>query len=594
MISSIYAWIYLPGQMTPVVAGRLDYDDSAGAELYSFIYGPSYLRRRDAAIPLDPERLPLLERERFDSSDLYGALGVFRDASPDDWGRRIIEKKLGVVEASEFRYLIEAGDDRVGALAFSESATSKPTTLPIPQRTDLEALLRAADAIERGEAPDPEIASLLQHGTSMGGARPKATIRVDGELWLAKFPSRTDRLEIAAIEYGCLILAKNCGIEIPDIKLITVGERRVLLTRRFDRAQARSGQLTRCHFMSGLTLLGLHEKEWTKGSYPNLADGIRKLVKDFPRDGEELFRRMIFNMLVSNDDDHLRNHATILDSGGWRLSPAYDLVPHPQQSFTRQLGLGIGAKGRIASYENAMSESARFGLKPQRAQQIALEVLSGVKEWEWTMRESGVTTADLDAIRSALLPDSVVSGFPKTDANAVPAGSAKPSRVEQANDDEVARQLRAVYEDFESAAMIIEQAGVEGEEAFERLASLERARERLEPLQVPPMPVKPEGTRYLKLELLHATPELIESLGASSETWAELGTRLREVEKSGERLGVQSRGARAILSELKKKAVTESQINLVRRALAKLDALEATIGHLRHPHSQRPEQERRF
>ncbi len=592
MISSIYAWIYLPGQITPVVAGRLDYDDSAGAELYSFIYGPSYLRRRDAAIPLDPERLPLLERGRFDSSDLYGALGVFRDASPDDWGRRIIEKKLGVTEASEFRYLIEAGDDRVGALAFSESATSKPRTLPIPQRTDLDALLRAADAIERGEAPDPEIASLLQHGTSMGGARPKATIRVDGELWLAKFPSRTDRLEIAAIEYGCLSLAKNCGIEIPDIKLITVGERRVLLTRRFDRAQTRSG-LTRCHFMSGLTLLGLHEKEWTKGSYPNLADSIRKLVTDFARDGEELFRRMIFNMLVSNDDDHLRNHATILDRGGWRLSPAYDLVPHPQQSYTRQLGLGVGAMGRIASYENAMSESARFGLKRQRAQQIAQEVLSRVKDWERIMRESGVTTGDVDAIRSAFLPESVVSGFPKTAANAIPAGSAKPSRVEQVNDDEVARHLRAVYEEFESAAMIIEQAGVEGKVASERLASLEQARERLEPLRVPPMPVKPEGTRYVKLEPLQATPELLESLGASSETWAELGARLRVLEKSGERLGVQSSGARAILSELKKKAVAESQINFVKNALAKLDALEATIGELGHPQSQRPEQERR-
>jgi len=249
--------------------------------------------------------------------------------------------------------------------------------------------------------------------------------------------------------------------------------------------------------------------------------------------------------------------------------------------------------GRIASYENAMSESARFGLKPPRAQQIALEVFSRVKDWERIMRESGVTNGDVDAIRSAFLPDSVVSGFLKTAANAIRPRSAKPSRVEHMNDDKVARQLRAVYEEFESAAMIIEQAGVEGKVAFERLASLERARERLEPLRVPPMPVKPEGTRYVKLELLHVTPELLESLGASSETWAELGARLGEVERSGERLVVQSRGARAILSELKKKAVTESQINLVRRALAKLDALEATIGYLGRPPSQRPEQGRR-
>lgn len=588
MISRIYAWIYLPGQVTPVVAGRLDYHDSAGAELYSFIYGASYLRRRDAAMPLDPERLPLLERESFASSDLFGPLGVFRDSSPDDWGRRIIEKKLGVTEASEFRYLIEAGDDRVGALAYSESATSRPTSLPIPQRTDLDALLRAADAIEKGEEPDPEIASLLQHGSSLGGTRPKATILVDGELWLVKFPSRTDRLELPAVEYGCLSLAKSCGIEIPEIKLIRVGGRRVLLARRFDREQV-SGGLARRHFMSGLTLLGFHEQEWTKGSYPNLADSIRKLVKDFPRDGEELFRRMIFNMLVSNDDDHLRNHATILDRGGWRLSPAYDLVPHPQGSYTRQLGLGVGAKGRIATYENAMSQSARFGLRPQRARQIALDVLSRVKDWERIMRESGVTTADLDAIRSAFLPASVLSGFSKTAANAIPGGNAKPRRVEEANDDEVARQLRTLYEEFASAAMIIEQAGLEGKESFDTLARLEEARDRLEPLRVPPMPVKPEGTRYVKPEPLRATPELLESLGASSETWAELGARLDELETSSERLVVQAREARAMLSELKKKGATEAQMNLVSKALAELDALEATIARLGHPQLVRQE-----
>jgi serine/threonine-protein kinase HipA len=232
---------------------------------------------------------------------------------------------------------------------------------------------------------------------------------MDGGMWLAKFPSTGDRLEIAAIEYACLSLARRCGVEVPEIRLLQVGSQRVMLTRRFDRQVAPDGDFSRRHFMSGLTLLGLHESEHSKGSYPDLADSMRKLVADFAKDGEELFRRMIFNMLVGNDDDHLRNHAVILDSTGWRQSPAYDLVPHPQQSFTRQLGIGIGSEGRVASYRNALSETGRFGLTRERAEQIAVAVLDRVRDWETVFREAGVSRADIEAIKPAFLPESLVS-----------------------------------------------------------------------------------------------------------------------------------------------------------------------------------------
>lgn len=194
MISSTYVWVYLPNQTEPVVAGRLDYDDNPAGTIYSFLYGASYLNRR-TAVPLDPERLPLERARRFDSSDLYGTLGAIRDASPDDWGRRVIEKRSGVTEASELTYLIEAGDDRAGALGFSESSDSPPNREPPPERTDLDTLLSAAAAIEEGQPVDPAVVMLLKHGSSLGGARPKATIHMDGELWLAKFPSTKDRLE---------------------------------------------------------------------------------------------------------------------------------------------------------------------------------------------------------------------------------------------------------------------------------------------------------------------------------------------------------------------------------------------------------------
>ncbi|HEY6417985.1 MAG TPA: type II toxin-antitoxin system HipA family toxin [Candidatus Binataceae bacterium] len=409
MTSSTYVWVYLPDQTEPVVAGRLEYDDNPVGAIYSFLYGASYLNRR-AALPLDPERLPLERGLTFDSSDLHGTLGVIRDASPDDWGRRVIERRLGVTEASELTYLIEAGDDRAGALGFSESFDLAPNREPPPGRTDLDILLSAAAAIEEGQPVDPAVVMLLKHGSSLGGARPKATIHMDGELWLAKFPSTKDRLEVAAIEYATLKLAAQCGIETPEIRLIDVSGRKVMLSRRFDRTATAKG-LCRRHFMSGLTLLGLHEGEASRGSYPALADSIRKLVRDFKRDGAELFRRMIFNMLVSNDDDHLRNHAVIHDEPGWRLSPAYDLVPHPQSSHTRRQGIGVSSQSREATLKNALSEAARFGLTMPRATQIAARVRDYVESWETAFRHSGVPARDIKVLRTAFLPESVVTGF---------------------------------------------------------------------------------------------------------------------------------------------------------------------------------------
>jgi serine/threonine-protein kinase HipA len=410
MTSSTYVWVYLPNQTEPVVAGRLDYDDNPAGTIYSFLYGASYLSRR-TAVPLDPELLPLERGRRFDSSDLYGTLGVIRDASPDDWGRRVIEKRRGVTEASELTYLIEAGDDRAGALGFSESSDLAPNREPPPERTDLDSLLSAAAAIEEGQPVDPAVVMLLKHGSSLGGARPKASIHMEGELWLAKFPSTKDRLEIAAIEYATLKLAAQCGIETPEIRLIEVAGRKVMLTRRFDRVATPNG-FSRKHFMSGLTLLGLNEDEASRGSYPVLADSIRKVARNFRQDGEELFRRMIFNMLVSNDDDHLRNHAVILDKGGWRLSPAYDLVPHPQTSYTRLQGIGVNSQSREATLRNALSEAARFGVTVRRATQIADDTLNYVRGWEIVFRENGVTEKDIDILRTALLPESVVASFP--------------------------------------------------------------------------------------------------------------------------------------------------------------------------------------
>lgn len=278
-------------------------------------------------------------------------------------------------------------------------------------------------------------------------------------------------------------------------------------------------------------------------------------------------------MLISNDDDHLRNHAIVHGLSGWNLSPAYDLVPHPQQSHTRQLGLGIGKRGRIASYENALSEAARFGLNVQEAEQVALEVLDGVYAWDQILRESGVSEVDVTAVRSAFLPESVTTGFPRRSLNGEARGSHSTSFPRRIDDDDVARELRQIHQEFESAATIIEQAGIQGTNAFGRLRDLEQARERLDPLRVQPMPQKPEGSRFSKLEPLRATPELLESLGASPQLWRELAVKLSDAEQDLDKLPLQSSASRSILKQIETSGVGPSELRTVRKALSTLERI---------------------
>lgn len=156
--------------------------------------------------------------------------------------------------------------------------------------------------------------------------------------------------------------------------------------------------------MSGLTALGSHESDSSKGSYVALADVLRQLGASYATDGEELFRRMVFDILVSNDDDHLRNHAFLLDEEGWRLSPAYDVVPHPQHGYSRQQAIGVGKHGRAATLRNATSECGRFAVTDLRATEIAGEVRTVVEQWREVFREHGVSESDLTLVQSALLP----------------------------------------------------------------------------------------------------------------------------------------------------------------------------------------------
>lgn len=410
MISEAYVTLVLPGQTTSTVVGRLRIDQKGRDIQASFVYGQRYCQN-PGAIPLDPLRLPLDPGRIYEAPGLWGPLGIFRDSSPDYWGRMVIERENKVPELPEMEYLLRSGPTRIGALGFQqeldeEAPSEKPLGFVL-----LPDLLEASRQLEANAPVDEQLMLLLRQGTSIGGARPKATIVEDDTYWLAKFPSRHDRMDMPAIEYATLKLAEAAGINIPECRLLAVGgNQHVFLTRRFDRMHTEQGWY-RYHYMSGLTMLGLNEFDNAKGSYPGMADWLRQLSVDFKSDDEELFRRMVFNILISNDDDHLRNHALLYSSQGWRLSPAYDLAPHAQIGYERYQSIIVGSRGREGTLKNAMSKAGRFGLTNDRAMTIIEGVRTVVGQWRERYASDGINENDIEMLQTAFLPESVLKGI---------------------------------------------------------------------------------------------------------------------------------------------------------------------------------------
>ncbi len=274
----------------------------------------------------------------------------------------------------------------------------------------------AADQLEgsvQGEAVDDidDLAPLLNPSSGLGGARPKTTVlQADGQLWIAKFPSRGDRWSNAISEATYLRLAQRCGIQTAETTLLTYGNRRILLVKRFDQAPHEDGRPTRRQYLSAHTLLGLDEnvvdrRGW---SYLELAHLVRRISESPGADLEELFKRMVFNSLVSNTDDHPRNHAVIgTPSGGWRLSPAYDLVPSSDRSLeARRLAMACGdipGHERFARRDNLLSGAHYFGLRPDQADRLITDQKDLIqREWENEVRKQGGTAQDCDNIAHAI------------------------------------------------------------------------------------------------------------------------------------------------------------------------------------------------
>jgi serine/threonine-protein kinase HipA len=403
-----FVYITLPGQTSAITAGKfvLEQTDS-GIPLGRFVYGQSYLKNA-AALAIDPLELKL-SNETYSTVQLKGVFGALRDAGPDYWGRRVIEKHSRKINLGEMDYLLESPDDRAGALGFGLGHVP-----PAPQRKfnktlDLAKLQDLADALIKDEIPSdpasPQVQELLQLGTSMGGARPKAVVQDESGLWMAKFNRSDDRWNYARVEYAMLRLARICGINVPESRMETVGGKDVLLVKRFDRENTAEGY-ARARMMSGLTVLRSDEtndarERW---SYILLVEEMRRIVVEPDKDARELFRRICFNALISNLDDHPRNHALLARNIDWALSPAYDLTPSPVVSLDRRdLALVCGDQGRFANAKNILSQHVRFLLPKDEAEKIITDIRKQVQRWYDVVRACGVSEKDAETIRGAFI-----------------------------------------------------------------------------------------------------------------------------------------------------------------------------------------------
>ena len=415
--NSCFVYIMPPGEVTSVTAGKFVIDTTPNGSVGRFVYAKSYLARPDA-VAIDPVELKL-DDKIYTTAKMDGVFGAIRDVSPDHWGRRIIQRELKRMDVSEMEYLLHSPDDKIGALSFGVDLEPSAAKYDFNKAMDLERLQTIADKIVNGDYDKDGIVTageqvqaeeLLLIGTSMGGARPKAVIYDENYLWLAKFNTDQDRWNYALVEHAMLILAASCGLKVAQSKTVRVGGKDVLLVKRFDRKHTTDGFL-RHRMFSALTALRTDDSPTMREnwSYLSLVEEMRLFSDNTREDAKELFMRMAFNALTTNNDDHPRNHAFIsAEDNKWRLSPAYDLMPTPQVSEHRDLAMTLGKCGRWASAKNLISECEKFLLKPVQAESIIRTMAEAIKaNWRRTMRTAGVSETDC----GKLSPAFVYEGF---------------------------------------------------------------------------------------------------------------------------------------------------------------------------------------
>ncbi|MBX9879927.1 MAG: type II toxin-antitoxin system HipA family toxin [Candidatus Obscuribacterales bacterium] len=341
------------------------------------------------------------------NTPLFGALG---DSAPDRWGRMLMRRaerhrarREGQTARTlkEIDYLLMVDDEaRQGALRFAIDENgpflAEGVHNKIPPLIELPRLLTATEHVLSDKESDEDLRLLLAPGSSLGGARPKASVRDrDGQLAFAKFPNKEDEYNTVAWEAVALKLAGNARIEVPNWRLESIGKKTVLLLRRFDRADK-----TRIPFLSAMSMVNAKDNE--QRSYLELVDALRQYGAAANNDIRMLWRRIVFSILISNTDDHLRNHGFLYTgTAGWRLSPAYDLNPVPVDIRPRILTTAIDLDDSTASLDLALSVAGYFDLPSGDALEIAAEVGAAVSKWRRVAADLGLFAKEIDRMASA-------------------------------------------------------------------------------------------------------------------------------------------------------------------------------------------------
>ncbi len=389
----VYVWTWLADRADPVVAGALD---PVGDRLH-FVYGRSYRERPDA-VPLYLPELPLQPGDQPppDGMDLAGCLA---DGAPDAWGRRVILRRLhagdsravDTVALPTVTYLLESGTDRIGANDFQASAE---TYVPREIDATLEELLTAVDRLQAGEPFSEAIDRVLNAGSSVGGARPKATVTAaDGRALIAKFSTPTDTYPVVKGEAVAMALARRADLDVAATERVSVLDRDVLLVDRFDRIP---GTRSRRALVSALTLLGLGEMSARYATYPDLAHAIRTRFTDPQATLVELYGRLVFNVLIGNRDDHARNHAAFWDGRDLSLTPAYDLDPQPRDTGEATQAMAVTRAGdRRSRLATCVDAAGEFLLSQAQARAIVDRLVQAVvDEFDDAADTVGLTDVD--------------------------------------------------------------------------------------------------------------------------------------------------------------------------------------------------------
>lgn len=402
----IFVWLHLPGAVEPTLIGRATRFFGGTLPVGNFVYAKSYLEN-PKALPIDAVFLPL-ENRVFETSLLTGHFSALLDAGPDAWGRRILASKGS--QLTEYGYLLQGNGGQTGALSFSASPDSKPSSRGSFLGADggslhWNSLVEAAAAVENGTPVPDHLRGLLDAGSSAGGARPKFNVEHDGRLWIAKLGAVKDVLDVPVLEAGTLSLARLCGIEAPDFRLEKIEgspSKNALLIERFDRIRVEKGWARR-RYVSARTIFFSNpelQRYTTTGSYLRIARELSRWTATGSKDKVQLYRRMVFNCLVSNTDDHELNHGLIADEGEFRLSPAFDIVPQIQTTQRRYQALHVGRiSGATPSRENILSGAELFALTVEEASHVYGEIESCIREnWTSCLIENGADEALLEKI----------------------------------------------------------------------------------------------------------------------------------------------------------------------------------------------------